>query len=499
MHKPQNYKFSVNAWRESQLLCISSSSDFYYSKLMKRLYDTLKVAPICEPVKDDLVEISWILAHYFEDVVSGFGLWRAFTNLHKQYYGRFLPFFDVDESDYYQDEMNFADIQLIIWMVIMVEDAINEGKFLNPENVPIKRIAEIAYNLLDEEFEKAPINTSIPLLLKEEKLYDNFFSMREVCQWICIDSYLCSMFTKTVSDNIDDEMSEIFGSICVEPDENMREYVIATKYAFDVKTGPLCIYPQQWLAQILLQYGMTDISIDVGSIVSKPFAFYDVKRINDDEMIWTDYHDVEYRLKDKDFSESCQHKAKYSTAFSPIARYRGQWQPNGVSSWYTKKMFTDSKKKFLSQELGDKNFAELIEKKYSGRKLIYFRNGKEWSKFMTDLTDLKTDKIKGDLKQHLLDSKNIAIFIDPTGISIAPDVASFIKDDSNPYYNSKVASGGFSSLINENCTSELAHYIVENHLMPESRLSSKLGEEHGRRLLQDNLDFIARCFRTNNY
>lgn len=71
------------------------------------------------------------LAHYLEDVISDFGLWAAFTSKHRELYGKYLPFYTIDEENYYCDEINPEDVRFLIWMVLQKS---KETTFCNPEN-----------------------------------------------------------------------------------------------------------------------------------------------------------------------------------------------------------------------------------------------------------------------------------------------------------------------------------------------------------------------------
>ena len=54
------------------------------------------------------------MAAYFEDVISGMGIWRAFILTHKELYGKYLPFYTPDDH-YYDDEVNLEDVRFLLW------------------------------------------------------------------------------------------------------------------------------------------------------------------------------------------------------------------------------------------------------------------------------------------------------------------------------------------------------------------------------------------------
>lgn len=51
-------------------------------------------------------------------------------------------------------------------------------------------------------------------------------------------------------------------------------------------------------------------------------------------------------------------------------------------------------------------------------------------------------------------------------------------------------------VVNEDiCTPGLLEYALRNNLLPDATLSDMRGDEYGWQLMQENIDFMARCFR----
>ena len=114
--------------------------------------------PAREEMDGETVElIAKKVALYFEDVICDCGLWRSFVEKHRELYGRWLPFHEVDK-DYMADEPHIEDIALIVWNVLL---EMWKDKIVNPESPRIMQIAEAFYEILDDEFEKAPINEDL--------------------------------------------------------------------------------------------------------------------------------------------------------------------------------------------------------------------------------------------------------------------------------------------------------------------------------------------------
>lgn len=100
-----------------------------YVDVANRIYDRTKDMELDLPDDDCLKrEIAINAAIYYEDKMSGIGLWNAFVARHQRTYHRSLPFFD-DYSKLYKDDVNLQEVQLLIWIVISRNFA---DRFLTP-------------------------------------------------------------------------------------------------------------------------------------------------------------------------------------------------------------------------------------------------------------------------------------------------------------------------------------------------------------------------------
>lgn len=98
---------------------------------------------------------------YLEDCVNNSGSWKLFIRLHKQLYGRFLPFYAVTDS-YVEDEINVEDVSLLLWMLLSrVADpsSLTDHSPLpwNPFDSSLLQLASDIFEVLDACFEQAPI------------------------------------------------------------------------------------------------------------------------------------------------------------------------------------------------------------------------------------------------------------------------------------------------------------------------------------------------------
>ena len=98
--------------------------------------------------------------------------------------------------------------------------------------------------------------------------------------------------------------------------------------------------------------------------------------------------------------------------------------------------------------------------------------------------------------------KNIILYI-PTieegKLCTIMDCAEYIKHKNNPMYDKEKSKSHFLISDIEQVPGEFIRYAIANNLMPDFALNSNRGYARGRQLAQDNLDFLARTLRRQDY
>jgi hypothetical protein len=83
---------------------------------------------------------------------------------------------------------------------------------------------------------------------------------------------------------------------------------------------------------------------------------------------------------------------------------------------------------------------------------------------------------------------------------MAPGVAECICDAKNPYYDKKeAAEKALALVVQAQVPGEMLHHLIANNMIPDACLKSTVTAEHGRQLLQQNIDFMARALRRDDY
>ena len=152
--------------------------DQYYTELANEIYHALDEACFTHQFKnvEDAKQLALSIAGYFEDVISGAGIWKTFTAECKKRYGSYIPFYENEDDfvpntlnedvpEYDPEEINFADIKFLCWHHYQQSTYIQEAVPFLFSTMTLA--AKLAYNLLDKEYETAPENERLITYLSE--------------------------------------------------------------------------------------------------------------------------------------------------------------------------------------------------------------------------------------------------------------------------------------------------------------------------------------------
>lgn len=136
-----------------------------------------------------------------------------------------------------------------------------------------------------------------------------------------------------------------------------------------------------------------------------------------------------------------------------------------------------------------------------GSPLFYFKSKDE----LLDFEEKELKMPREELKKRKLPAaiKNIVLFVPDEHASFGYlfNSAECICDPRNPFYNREVAKKDALSIITnvEGVAGEFVRYAVAHNLLPDTAINSMQGEERGLELTQQNLDFLARTLRRQEY
>lgn len=488
-------KITLDEWRSAHLFSVNSASDVYYVKLANKMRDYIRFVGLDDDLdEEEQYELAKCVAYYFEDVISNIGIWGAFVTKHKELYGKYLPFYDIDETEYYLDEINFEDIRFLVWIGVQ---QFREDSFVNPENLVLLELAQAWYELLDKEFEKAPINTRLVEHIYSSEWFDDFLSVKQWCSGLYATMYLLQDELELLHiEDVVEEMSEVLSS-----EGEMSVYAAYSFLAFSSKIGPLALTMPEWLSCMLKNRGMEREAGLLANIKVLRYNLYLMKKIDKEVLTLESLNGDTYIVDCSSLSDIPDNFSQIKTVMCSLALYGdGNWQVNGaISCFEDKKIITQMRKKQKAIDANAKRLYAGLMKASKNYPLLYFSDYDEMSQWIEKHVGYVSDYVH---PEEMKDSRNIAAFILPNGrFSILCDGASWIKDDRNPCYNPEAAKKNAISLLYdpEVISKEMLHYLLEHQLLPDACINSLHGHERGRQLVQENMDFIARMFRRYMY
>lgn len=98
------------------------------------------------------------LSLYLQDAISQNGGWKTFTELYTNLYESYLPFYSLTD-EYTPDEINQEDIAFILWTLKSLPTVwTTKYTLFNPLDKGLLELSQAVYDLMDANFEEAPIS-----------------------------------------------------------------------------------------------------------------------------------------------------------------------------------------------------------------------------------------------------------------------------------------------------------------------------------------------------
>lgn len=221
-------------WKQIHFIQQLNTVDLYYMDLAKDIFFDLEETNVLSNFfgieEDELVELATIIAAYFEDYIAEAGIWKAWTDRHKEVNGSYLPFFDL--SDYDPEYVNWQDINLIIWMWLLRQ---REGKFVQPVIETMKLLSMEVADLLEGQIDEAPVNSFFEHFF-EVKDEQNWMQIRPKIEFLATKSYLFGALDgKFAIEARIEEMKEEAPDLLREYNKDMV-YDIMMEFAFQSKS-----------------------------------------------------------------------------------------------------------------------------------------------------------------------------------------------------------------------------------------------------------------------
>lgn len=457
-------------------------TDMYYMKLANRLLDIYQKANAFN--SETCRELALFTAAYFEDIISGFGLWHAFTTLHKEHFGKRLPFYTIDETEYYTDEINEEDIQCLIWMIAQKNGILKKPTIINPENPGLAILAEMVYHVLDSEFEKAPINSilqAFPTTMREET---DFFAYREKARMLFFNTYLLTPFTeKRFEQELKEYVEEIKREDLSEEHLALFEYDFIANYLFTTPTGPLALPLHQWLQPFTLD------NRDCGKTLNDERSYYKIAKITNDAIV-VETISGELKPVQKDSFQFPEGLSKGDTFAGCIIRFKDQYVLNGIMMPLLNDIFEEQRTKAQKNQETIRIVAQKFSQKQNSR-LVFAKDMDDLNDHLARIFDIEKSP---DIPLGKDDYALAGYLHSTKGFIAYGEMALAISDPANPYYDEANAMENSLRLLMGvfGGDGEMIKYLIDHQLLRGMRLNSLKGKEHGQELMQNNLEFMFR-------
>lgn len=483
---------------------LNSTTDLYYSKVATRLLSVL----YAENKKLDdndfiLHEVAVRIALYFEDVVADAGIWSSFIKKNQQLFGTVLPFGLATEDEYYADEPKVEDVQLLLWLII--QECSPDGEVLSPHSPRFQQTAAALYKVLEDEFEKAPMNESLKAFFQTTPFIDDVYEVRKMLEWVAGDCYLTEgMFSEPCYSNM---LETLGGILRLDVDDVRLEYAVRSQAVMLYKTGPLALMAQDWLALMLRQNGSEQQAQWVEDMECLPFDIYKKVKIVDGIVHLLDTKGQEIIFPQSDALDIPFHLDALNAVYAALIKYRGVWHINGLCNWgdyadeWQEKV---EKEKRYRTGISDETYAQMM-KLSGGSPLFYFRDGQELRQFELDVMKFPAHLIQNSPIDH---EQHIVLWAPSAhkDFSLAPDAALWISDPRNPYYDADEARLHSFTLLTDKylVPGDMLHYLIDHDMLPDLCMpnpdnSGWYYTDNNRQLSKENLSFLCRSLRRDQY
>lgn len=481
------------------------STDFYYTQLANKLLKKLsKVKVDLGPSDSNILRYACLLlANYMEDVVSDSGIWRAFSDMCRKFYGYDVPMFHHDD-EYAADEPSLSAVRYLIWHAANEMDDF----WWYSDQSDLLLLAQTAYKILNNEFEKAPINTQlvsdIDLMLNESA--SSFHKMRSALMWIYSRCYLtrCAAAEEMLERRVSDSAEQDF----MKHDKSMQFYSAYTFCVFAYKTGPLALYPKDYLEQLMRTRSLNDIADDVADIELIPYGLFRFKNSFSDKVLDLERtNGRKIKVGRDEITLPDQQLKQYNAFMASFVWYQSAWNLNGVLSpinihgadeW---KRLRDKDPENLPKNRKTAD-ADFFINKAGGRQLFYFDSINEVRSFMQQRLDFGAHLLS--FLDDLPDGP-LVMFFDKTEprnvLQLGHGFLACVADEANKHYNPSKAQQDAPILWwdDESTSTGLMNYLIDHNLLPDVYKTYFFIAENTQQEKENDARFLLRYIRKMKY
>lgn len=432
------------------------------------------------------------LALFFEDLRSDLHLFDTFQQMYEKMYGCYLPFFNTsnaDEPDAPLDAMRF-----MLWHSCVAE---REGQVINPTNDGLKLHAGRLLNLWTKRQQTLPPNEELANYLYAEETQTDANEVKTVLVWLSRYCHLGRWFTNLSEKKWEAEYTGLFQGA----DKDTRDYADDCYSLFEEQTWPLSVTPQHVYAEMIridMDNPDDELADAIDHMEGKPLSIYEMTGSEGNSIHLRDYLGEVITVSQDEFAGNIQKILRQNTHLAgAFICLNSTWHLNGPCLW------SKPKKSVIDAQLDQLRYHHHLMNNFSGQfddfisrhggeRLYFFRNLQEYRRWLRDELGLKN----GELPDNVKKDQPMVVFFEDNGQMTSCFTPSIIRHADNPTYDKSDADLHSLDFMSGRCCSPgMLLHLVKYDLLPDIMLNDMHGREHGRLLMQNNIDFLARCLR----
>lgn len=318
-----------NSWLEARPFEKDLPTDQFYIRLCNRLKElcyrnTGLINEFKELEENDYDALSCMAAAYFEDVVSGTGVFQTFVQLCKKKCGKTLPFYHLEDYDeYLGNDINEPDLEFLIWYYL----SLRFDYVVLPNDPCIIAMAGIFFEELDQQWEFAPDNQQLRDFFTFKDDPNDYFAVRTYMQKIFFSNYLTAPDAKITLDN---GMQEAIDELTEHNTDPTTAHAILSGH-YDNLTYEIrsCLWGINMTEWALAYVGEdTEIARNILTLSPKLNGFFEVKDESEQYyMLSRICNNTELRILKKSLETNTLNVGDFIRI--SIIRWRGDWHWSG--------------------------------------------------------------------------------------------------------------------------------------------------------------------------
>ena len=222
-----------------------TSTDSYYLSLANKLVEKAEKDSLFPSYPVKVVErAAMAVIGYYQDVISDAGVWRTFITECRRRYGYIVPFYDTQDIDYLDYELNKIDVRFMVWYALSMN--YEEKRVCNPFDEEVLKGADAWWQILEDDYDESPMPIDYRMTHElEMHAAEDSEAIYKLGNWLFLHCYLMTpAYAMT--------LSEIASGVDLSKEDGMHELQEKMEKSMsEDPTGPLALYLREWLYLIV--------------------------------------------------------------------------------------------------------------------------------------------------------------------------------------------------------------------------------------------------------